>query len=308
MGPYYEEKKGKPVNRATIVKGYLLVILSAVIFGCMPMMAKFIYNDGINSLSLVLMRNLLSVPVVGAAALIQKGTLRITPKALPSLAAIGVVGCCLAPVLLFSSYFFIASGTATVFHFVYPAAVVLGGPLFFKDRLTAGNLISVLICVAGIALFYTPGEPLDPGGSALALLSGVAFAAYVLLLSHFRYREISGLLLNFYIFGINSVVMLMVCCFGGLLTLPSSPLVWLACAGFAFVTNVMAVAMFQQGTFLIGGQKASIISTLEPITSILMGVIVFRETIGFRTALGSALVILASILIVVFDMKEQRRG
>ena len=56
------------MNRGQIIKGYLLVIFSAVIFGCMPLMVKGLYADGVNSLSVVLLRNLLSAPVAAATA------------------------------------------------------------------------------------------------------------------------------------------------------------------------------------------------------------------------------------------------
>jgi len=295
------------MKRSQMITGYFLVITSAVIFGCLPLLVKGIYAEGVNSLSVILWRNLLSAPVAGMIAFGQRKSLRIPLKAFPSVAAIGTMGCCLAPLLLFSSYFFIGAGVATVFHFVYPAAVVLGGVLFFRERLTKGNLISVLVCVAGICLFYTPGEPLDWRGSALALVSGVVYAVYVLLLAHFRYREVSGYLLSFYIFSINAVVMLMVCLALNMLTLPASLTGWFLCFVLAIVVNVCAVAMFQKGTFLIGGPQASVLSTLEPITGVLVGVLVFRETVTFLTALGSALVILAGVLIVLFDMKEEKQ-
>ena len=47
-----------------MVKGYLWVIMSAVIFGCMPLGAKLIYSDGVNAMSLVFLRNALAVPVL----------------------------------------------------------------------------------------------------------------------------------------------------------------------------------------------------------------------------------------------------
>lgn len=299
---HYGEKKEKTMNRGQMIRGYLLVIFSAAIFGCMPLMVKSIYADGMNALSVVLFRNLLSLPVVGILAYCRNGGLRIPAKALPSIASIGIMGCCVAPVLLFSSYVFIASGTASVLHFVYPAAVVLGGILFYREKATAGNLICMLICVAGMALFYTPGEPLDWRGVILAVVSGFAYAAYILQLSHFRYPEISGFLLNFYIFLINSLVMLVICAASGMVTVPSSPGIWVLCFFFAIVINVCAVAMFQWGTRIIGGQQAAILSTMEPITGVFVGILVFREAMTLRTALGSVLVLLASILIVVSNM------
>lgn len=296
------------MNRKQLVKGYFMVIFSAVIFGSLPVLVKSIYAEGVNSLSVILLRNLLSAPVAGAIAYCQRKTLRIPVKAVPSVAVMGLMGCCVAPLLLFSSYFFIGAGIATVFHFIYPAVVVLGGVLCFRERMRLGHLLSVLMCVVGVCLFYTPGEPLDWRGSVLALVSGVAYAIYILLLAHFQYREITGYLLSFYIFAINTAVMLLVCLALDMLTLPASLTGWLLCFLLAIMVNVCAVAMFQKGTFLIGGPQASVLSTLEPITGVLVGVLVFQETMSPLNGLGSALVILAGLLIVLSDLRAERKA
>ena len=175
-----------------IYKGYTYAILSAVIFGCMPLMAKYIYADGVNPMSLVFLRNLL---------------------ALPSL-AIGIIGCCVTPILLFSSYQYIASGTATVFHFIYPSIVVVAGILFLKKKAQLGSIISVIICCVGVAMFYTPGEPLHPLGSFFALFSGVTFATYVLLLSTFKHN-VSGFLFTFYLTVIATAFTFIACIVSG---------------------------------------------------------------------------------------------
>ena len=295
------------MDRKKKILGYVMVITSAVIFGCLPLLVKNIYAEGVNSLSTVLWRNLLSAPVAGLIAFCQRKTLKIPAKAFSAVAAVGIMGCCVAPLLLFSSYSYIGAGIATVFHFVYPALVVVGGVLCYKERMHPGHVISVLVCVVGICLFYTPGMPLDWRGSALALVSGLAYAIYVLLLAHFKYREVSGYLLSFYIFAVNSVVMLAVCLGMDMLTMPTSAYGWFLCFVLAIVVNVCAVAMFQHGTLLIGGPQASVLSTLEPITGVLVGVVVYQEAMTLGTGIGSALVILAGVLIVLADLKLQKQ-
>ena len=57
------------MDRKKLLGGYLLVIASAFLFGCMPLMTKFIYTDGVNSLSLVLLRNAISLPVLAILGL-----------------------------------------------------------------------------------------------------------------------------------------------------------------------------------------------------------------------------------------------
>lgn len=294
------------MNRRKLAMGYFLVIFSAVIFGCMPLLVKGVYADGVNSLSVVLLRNLLSVPVVAMLAYLHRGSLRIPLGTLPEIAVIGITGCCLTPLLLFSSYFFMDSGTAMVLHFVYPAAVLAGGVLFCRERVTLGALTSIAVCILGISQFYTPGTPLDWRGGTLAIVSGFGYAAYILMLSHFKHKEISGFLLNTYIFSINSVVMFLVCLLAGMLTFPVSASGWFCSLILAVAVNVGAVSMFQWGTRIIGGQKAAILSTMEPTTSVFVGILVFHETITLRTGIGTVLVLLASALIVLSGSKEPR--
>ena len=76
----------------------------------------------------------------------------------------------------------------------------------------------------------------------------------------------------------------------------------------ALTISVGAVFLFQQGTFLIGGERAAILSTVEPITSLFIGTLAFREVIGTRTAVGSVLVIAAGTLIALFDLHRAKQA
>lgn len=292
------EKKG------TLLKGYLMVIASAVIFGCMPLITKGMYADGMNSMSVVMCRNLLSLPMLGILGWRQNGSLMISQKALPSIFFLAVLGPLATPLLLFSSYRFISSGTATVFHFVYPAMVILLGAVLLKRKSTWKQLLCVVLCVLGIGLFYDPVQKIDLTGGMLALLSGLAYAGYILLLSVFKYKEISGFRLSFYVSAVSAVILLVICLLGNMLTLPKTVIGWLCALAMAMVVNGGAMVLFQQGTFLIGGERASILSTFEPITGVVIGILAFGEPVGPGMLTGTVLVILASILIAVFDMKK----
>lgn len=292
--------------KAKILKGYALVIASAFIFGCMPLMAKFIYAEGVNPMSLVLLRNVLSLPILALLACLGRGSLKIPPRALPKMSIVALMGCCITPVLLFYSYQYISSGTATVLHFIYPAVVMIFGMLFLKSRVRVGNVVSLVLCIAGILCFYDPGAGFHPLGGALAILSGVTYATYVILLSGFRYKEeVSGFTFCFYVAAICSAVMLIVCLVSGNLALPQSLLGWGLSLLFALTLNVGAVLFFQMGTFLIGGERASILSTVEPITGLFAGVIVFDEKLSIFTVIGSVLVLSASILIAILDARKK---
>ncbi len=289
-----------------LLKGYIFVILSAIIFGLMPLMAKFIYAEGVNSITLVFLRNIISVPVLAFLAFCTEGAIKIDAKAFPKISFIAIMGCCITPLLLFSSYNYIPSGTATVFHFIYPAVVVLGEFIVLKNKIKYGHIISVIICVIGIALFYNPSNKINPEGSFYALLSGITYATYVVSLSAFKYRKMSVFTFSFFVAAICSLVMFGVCIMTKQLVLPHTVSGWLLTILFAVSLNVGAVVLFQRGTFLIGGSRASILSTFEPITSILAGAIIFKENLSLFTVIGTILVITASILIALYDIQDSK--
>ena len=110
--------------------------------------------------------------------------------------------------------------------------------------------------------------------------------------------------MNFYFFLINSILLLAFCIATDNLTFPVSTAGWVMCLLMGNVVNVIAVALFQRGTMIIGGQQASVLSALEPATSVFVGVLIFHEAMTLRIAAGSVLVILAGILIVVFNNKK----
>lgn len=288
-----------------MLRGYLFIIASAVIFGTMPLMANGIYALGVNPITLVLLRNLLPLPIIGFLGWRQNGSLRTPPKTVLRVGFIGLIGSCVTPLLLFAAYKTLPSGTATVFHFVYPAVVALGGLLIFREKVSFREWLAIGICVVGILLFYDPSQPLDLMGAVLALMSGVTNAAYILMLGAFEDRKVTGFLFHFWGSLAGSAGMLPVCLLTGGLQLPTTWAGWCLCLLFAVAVNGVAVVLFQQGTFHIGAQKAAILSTLEPITGVVLGVLVLNETLNIGTGIGTVLVVLASILIAASDLNKK---
>ena len=290
------------------IKGCFFSILSAVIFGSMPLMAKYIYADGVNAVSLVFLRNLLSLVPLAMLAYREKKTLAIPLSLIPSVSLIALLGCCVTPMLLFSSYRFMASGLATVFHFAYPSFVILAEILFLRKRVRGCSIASVLLCALGISLFYTPQDAFSLTGSLLALFSGVTFAGYVVLLSLFDKRPLSGFLLSFYITLASSIAALCICIATNNLVLPATFSGWGLCILFSLLVTTCAVVLFQKSIFLIGGAATSILGTLEPITSVIIGIVVFNEPFGVRILIGTVLVLVASVITVIFNVLKKEES
>lgn len=287
-------------------KGYLFVISSAIIFGCMPLGAKFIYANGVNPISLAFYRNLLAIPVMYLIVKASGESLKVSCGDFIKLIILSVLECVLTPTLMYSSYNYISSGTSTTLHFIYPAVVILAETVFFKEQLRFKQLLCVVLCLLGVGMFYVPGGNLDPFGSVLAILSGITYAAYIVLLSKFHLEHISGFKFSLYLSSICSIIMPFICIPTKSFTIPENISCWIACFVFSLILCIGAVVLFRQGTLLIGGQRASILSTFEPITSIFIGILLFSEPFGWRTAVGSIFIIVATVLIAIFDTKSSK--
>ena len=292
--------------KGKMLTGYLVVIASAVVYGCMPILTQFIYADGMNAAGIVFIRNLLSIPMLAIATKISGAKLTIPLRSLPSVGILTTLGCCLTPILLYFSYTEVDTGVATVLHFVFPAVVMLIGVVFLKHRVTLVSGISLALSISGIAMFYTPGAEIGVFGGIIAILSGVVYAVYIVGISKFEYSEISPLSFNLWGSVFSTVVSFFICLFSGTLCFPSTLGGFLLCVLLALFSNLVAVVLFQSGAAIIGGERASILSTAEPIVCVIVGIAFLDESFGPAAIIGSALIILASILIAVSDMKKKK--
>ena len=290
-----------------MLRGYILVILSAAVYGCMPLMAHIIYEDGMTPLGLVFLRNLVSIPMLALATRLCGASLKVAPRALPTVGTLATLGCCITPMLLYLSYSDIDTGTATVIHFIVPAGVMLIGIIFLKHRVTLIGCVSIVLSVVGIMFFYTPGTKMGLFGSMAALLSGIVYAIYIVGISISKYKDIHVFTFNLWGSVFCTVISFFVCLFSSTLSLPSTLGGFLLCIVFAICSNLLAVVMFQSGARIIGGERASILCALEPIVSVIVGISFLGESASPMTLIGSALIIIAGVLIAIGDMKKKGR-
>ena len=71
------------------------------------------------------------------------------------------------------------------------------------------------------------------------------------------------------------------------------------CITFYILTTVIALALFQIGVFRCGPVRASMLSTLEPITSVLIGIIVLKEKLSVTSVIGIIFVLTSALLLLV---------
>ena len=286
----------------TRTKGLLATMISAVFFGFIPLFVKTICAGGGNSVSAAFYRFFLSVPVLYIYLKAQGISMRITRTEFAKIALITIFGYGGTAVLLFSSYNFIPSGMSTTIHFMYPVFTILGCMIFFKEKVSPLKLLCVALCFGGILLFYNGESGGSILGMALSFLSGVTYAFYTIYLEKSGLQKMENLKLIFYMNTVAAAMILVMALLTAQFTLRLTPLAWGTAVFFATATSLIGVLGYQIGVKCIGPQNAAILSTFEPITSLIVGVLVYREAFSARTLLGCLCVL--SAVVIVAKMKE----
>ena len=277
--------------------GIAATLASAMFFGLVPLYVKTVYEGGCNSISGAFYRFLLSLPAIYMVLRIQKVSIEITRKELKRIILITACGYGGTTVLLFSSYNFIPSGMATTLHFVYPVFTILGCIIFLKAKLSKLKIFSAILCISGIVLFYNGEGDSNIFGMALAFMSGITYSFYVIYLDKGGLNAMPTIKLIFYMNSVAAVMIFAMAAATGEFTTDLTPRAWIVLFVFASLTSLVGVYGFQIGVKCIGPESSSILSTFEPITSIIIGVLVYQENFDLKTILGCVCILTSTIIV-----------
>lgn len=285
-------------------RGLFLIILSAIIFGVTPIMAKITYSLGSNGITLAFLRHFLVIPVLYILVKIQKQSLKITKIQLINIIKVGFFGSGLTVLTLYTSYSYISVGSATVLHFLYPMFVSLIMFLFFREKLSKTNRICLGVATLGIIFF------IEPGGSSLigfmlALLSAITFAYYIIGIDRLWLNELPSYVLNFYFAIVVSVFIGIVGYLSGAIVIDMSASVY----GYSFIiavlTSVIGMICLQKGIQYLGAATASILGMFEPTISVIIGIIVLHEQLNMMKVIGCCIILLAITMIVINNARTK---
>ena len=162
-------------------KGLSLVILSAVLYGLMPTLARFAYTEGVNVISVLFYRYLFAFVMLSIYLFIQKTDLRIDLKQGVILSTAAVIGTVLTTYTLFLSYTYISTGLASSLHFIYPSVTTVLAILILKEPFNKHKATALALSFAGILLLSFNGkQQTNIGGIIWALTSGIFYAIYII--------------------------------------------------------------------------------------------------------------------------------
>ena len=285
--------------------GLLLAALAAIFFGLSSITAKMAsIGAGGNGISIAFYRNLSVLPVLAAILKIKGYGFAVTKKQLVSLLFIGMTCGGLTAMLLYLSYDYISVGLTLCLHFLYPALVALFYAVFFKQKLTKIQGTSLLLACLGIWVMMFGGLEANPLGLTLALLSSVAYSAYLIISDRSGVRELTGFKISFYNTLFGSIFLFVFGHIFGFSFAECRPAGWI----WLFLTGLMVVCignvMTPEAVKRIGPTVTGILGILEPITSLVCSILLLGEPLTKRSLLGGILVLGSAFLITLGDYKK----
>lgn len=293
------------MNRKLI--GILCAVGAAVCYGTNPLGALNLYAEGMNTSSVLFYRFGLAWVIIAVVMLCRKESLRVTRREFLTLSALGLLFIA-SSLTLYLSFRLMPAGVASTILFTYPVMTAAIMTLVFRERITLPTVAAIVLSLAGVLLLYwgDSGGALSLVGVVLVLVSALTYALYIIVVDKSP-LPMSGFKVNFYVLAWCALGMV---CYGLMsgqpLMLPPSPRAWLWVSWLAVVPAIMALVMMVYAAKYLGSTPTAILGALEPLTAVLIGILVFAEPFSLRLAAGIVLILAAVALVVL--TKARRNG
>ncbi|MEG1547583.1 MAG: DMT family transporter [Clostridia bacterium] len=278
------------------VKGYLFVIVSAVIFGLSPIAAKVVYANGGTPIIVLLFRSA-SFPLLFMMAKGQRCSMKLTVTEGRKILILGLLGATITPLCTLNAYVLIPSGTATTIHYMYCVFILLECVLFYHDKLDIKKAICIALCMLGVFLLYAPDEAGNLLGLTLALISAITYATYSVYLEKSGMHAMNVFKIQFYMNLVSFICISTYTAISGQFAFSIAPAGWVIMIAYYSFGMVSASMLFQLGVHYIGSQRAAILSTFEPLTSVILGILVFGDLLNIRIIMGISIILMSAIII-----------
>ncbi len=287
----------KFINNTNFAKGVTYTVISAIVFGFTPILAKITYNGGSNEVTLTFLRSLFSIPFLYIGIIKCKESLRITKIELLHLAVLSVLGISLTTTMLYASYNYISVGMATTIHFIYPMMVYCICVIFYKEKIIFKKVLAIVFSMIGIVMLIDNLMAGSIIGVILAAFSGVTYGLFMIYLDKSGLKNMNPFKSTIYINLFNVLWLFLWGTFTDKLTFSLTPLAFELTIVIAFLTSILGNALLQLGVKYCGASTASILCTFEPITSVILGIIFLNESLTIFKVIGCCFILLAVILL-----------
>lgn len=268
------------------------LILSMTIFGTIGL---FVRNVPLASGELALYRAVLAALLIAGYLLITKQKIPFDKikKEIPLLLFSGIaMG--INWILLFESYKYTTVSVATLSYYFAPVIVTAVCPFLFKEKLTSKQIICFIMSTIGLVLIIDLADIGTGSSDITGILFGLGaavFYATVILLNKFI-KNVGGIHRTFLQFIAAIIILLPYVLFTSGInvgTLDGTGIVFLLIVG--LVHTGITYCMYFSSLKELPGQKAAILSYIDPLVAVLVSVLILHEGISTLQIIGGALIL-----------------
>lgn len=275
-------------------RSYFKYIAALLLFGSNGIVANFI---SLNSYEIVLLRTLLGSLLLVAIFLLSKGKFTFY-KSKKHFTYLTVSGIAMGTswILLYEAYARIGVSIASLLYYCGPVIVMILSPVLFKEKLTVFKVCSFLSVLCGV--FFVNGNTFSENGDTLGILCGLLAAVMYAFMVIFNKKAASVTGLE------NSVLQLFfsfvtVAVFVGLkqgyaIKIPSESIFPILLLG--LVNTGIGCYFYFSSISDLPVQSVSICGYLEPLSAVLLSLIILRETMLPMQIIGTILILGGAVL------------
>lgn len=300
-------------NQALI--GAAFVFISAIAFSAKAIFIKLAYQYPVDAITLLALRMLLATPffvVMAVMASRNSTATRLNMKDWISIFGLGLAGMYLSSLFDFIGLSYVSAGTERTILFLYPTFVVVISACIAKRPVSKREILALALSYAGIVLIAMHDISFSSTsstvlGAGFILLSAFTYACY-LVGSGSVLHKIGTQRFTAY----TMVVACIACVSHFALSHPMSSLelpmgVYQLGLGMAIVSTILPVILLNAGIRRVGSNKASLIASIGPVSTILLAALFLGEPVTFYQMIGTALV-LAGVLSISIPAKAQQES
>jgi drug/metabolite transporter (DMT)-like permease len=281
--------------------GILLIAISAASFGTLAIFGRYAYADGMDTFTVLFIR-------FGSSAVFMLLILLLRKEHFPSrriltqLIGMGALGYVGQSFMYLTAIKYASSGLVALLLYLYPMFVFTLSVLVLHEKVTLIQVIALILALVGSALTVDPnGGQLI--GALMAIAAALIYSVYIIVGTNVM-KHVSAIQSSAIIFASAGMVYGMLTFINGA-HFPASHSGWLAMFGMIVFSTIIPVVTFLAGLERIGPTNAAMLSTLEPVVTVLLAAWLFGERLMPIVLVGGGLILIAVILLTRAELGKE---
>jgi drug/metabolite transporter (DMT)-like permease len=154
--------------------------------------------------------------------------------------------------------------------------------------------------MGGIAMLYygKSGCTLSIDGTLWVLSSALSYAIYLAGVNRSGLKTMAPVKLTFYVLLFGTLLFLITTILKGNVTIPGELWMWGNLLALAIIPTIISLICTTLAVQHIGSTPTAIIGVFEPVTAIIFGITIFRETLSKLDIVGIIMIIIAVTLVI----------